>query len=105
MAHVERTRGLPEGPRDALAVGDSMKYPSLTERLRDRNADVGVVVTLDVRHVNAVENRSIALNYKNLTEITVNYYLMDPEFSFSSSPFVSEDSSRFSIVKPTKIEI
>jgi len=51
-----------------------------------------------------VENRTIALNYKNLTEVTVNYYLMDPEFSFSSSPFVSEDSSRFSIVKPTKSE-
>ncbi len=51
-----------------------------------------------------VENRALALNYKNLSEVTVNYYLMDPEFSFSSSPFVSEDSSRFSIVKPTKTE-
>ena len=51
-----------------------------------------------------VENRTITVTYKNLTEATVNYYLMDPEFSFSSSPFVSEDSSRFSIVKPTKSE-
>jgi hypothetical protein len=49
-----------------------------------------------------VENQTIALTYRNLGEVTVNYYLMDPEFSFSSSPFVSEDASRFSIVKPTK---
>jgi hypothetical protein len=49
-----------------------------------------------------VENRSIALTWKNLGEITINYYLMDPEFSFSSSPFVSEDASRFSIIKPTQ---
>ncbi len=49
-----------------------------------------------------VENRNIALTWKNLGDVTVNYYLMDPEFSFSSSPFVSQDSGRFSIIKPTK---
>ena len=32
----------------------------------------------------------------------MNYYLMDPEFLFSSSPFVSEDPARFSIIKPTR---
>ena len=42
------------------------------------------------------------MNYKNLGDVTVNYYLMDPEFSFSSNPFVSEDASRFSIIKPNK---
>ncbi|WP_395747792.1 autotransporter-associated beta strand repeat-containing protein [Prosthecobacter sp.] len=49
-----------------------------------------------------VENRNIALSWKNLAEVTVNYYLMDPEFSFSSSPFVSQDAGRFSIIKPNK---
>lgn len=49
-----------------------------------------------------VENRAIALNWKNLSEVTLNYYLMDPEFSFSSNPFVSQDSGRFSIIKPNK---
>jgi hypothetical protein len=49
-----------------------------------------------------VENKSLALTYRNLTEVAVNYYLMDPEFSFSSNPFVSEDASRFSIIKPNK---
>ncbi|MCF7674920.1 MAG: hypothetical protein K9M97_06220, partial [Akkermansiaceae bacterium] len=49
-----------------------------------------------------VENKSIGLNYRNLAEVVVNYYLMDPEFSFSSNPFVSEDASRFSIIKPNR---
>ena len=49
-----------------------------------------------------VENKSIELTYRNLAEVAVNYYLMDPEFSFSSNPFVSEDASRFSIIKPNK---
>lgn len=49
-----------------------------------------------------VENKTIALSWKNLGEVTLNYYLMDPEFSFSSSPFVSQDAGRFSIIKPNK---
>ncbi len=49
-----------------------------------------------------VENMKIALNWKNLQEVTLNYYLMDPEFSFSSNPFVSQDAGRFSIIKPNK---
>ena len=49
-----------------------------------------------------VENQTIALNYRNLTEVAVRYYLMDPEFSFSSNPFVGEDASRFSIIQPNK---
>ena len=49
-----------------------------------------------------VENKTIALTWRNLGEVALNYYLMDPEFSFSSNPFVSEDSSRFSIIKPNR---
>ncbi len=49
-----------------------------------------------------VENKTIALSWKNLPELTLNYYLMDPEFNFSSNPFVSQDSGRFSIIKPNK---
>ncbi len=49
-----------------------------------------------------VENRTIALTWKNLREVTINYYLMDPEFLFSASPFVTQDSGRFSIIKPTQ---
>ncbi|MGB8166133.1 MAG: hypothetical protein WCF18_01495 [Chthoniobacteraceae bacterium] len=49
-----------------------------------------------------VENRTIALAWKNFSEVTINYYLMDPEFLFSASPFVTQDSGRFSIIKPTQ---
>ncbi len=49
-----------------------------------------------------VENRTITVTWKNLGEIAINYYLMDPEFSFSSSPFVSQDASRFAVIKPNK---
>jgi hypothetical protein len=49
-----------------------------------------------------VENRSIALTWKNLREVTLNYYLMDPEFLFSASPFATQDPGRFSIIKPTQ---
>jgi len=48
-----------------------------------------------------VENRTVSLTWRNLREVTVNYYLMDPEFLFSSSPFVTSDPNRFSIIKPT----
>ena len=52
-----------------------------------------------------VENRTIALTWKNLGEVVVNYYQLDPEFAFSASPFVSKEASRFSIVKPTKTSV
>ena len=49
-----------------------------------------------------VENRQIALTWNNLGAVTINYYLMDPEFLFSASPFVTQDAGRFSIIKPTR---
>lgn len=49
-----------------------------------------------------IENKTISLTWKNLSEVTLNYYLMDPEFSFSSNPFVSQDAGRFSIIKPNR---
>jgi hypothetical protein len=49
-----------------------------------------------------VENRTLALTWRNVSEVTINYYLMDPEFHFSSSPFVTEDPGRFAIIKPSK---
>lgn len=49
-----------------------------------------------------IENQALALTWKNLTEATVNYYLMDPEFLFSASPFVTEDAGRFSVIRPTQ---
>lgn len=67
----------------------------------DRELQQGELASTEPAFEFKVENRNIALSWRNLAEVTVNYYLMDPEFSFSSNPFVSEDAGRFSIIKPT----
>ena len=40
------------------------------------------------------------LNYQNLEEVSVNYYLMDIELLFSRNPFVQQYSSQFSHIQP-----
>ncbi len=49
-----------------------------------------------------VEDRVVKLDYRNLTEVTVNYYPMDLEFLFSANPFVTQDTSRFRMIRPDK---
>lgn len=51
-----------------------------------------------------VESREIRLKYANVAEAVVSYYPMDLEFLFSTSPFVSSDTSRFSMIQPAKVE-
>lgn len=68
----------------------------------DREKAQGGLVATEPGFEFKVENRNIALTWRNLGEVTLNYYLMDPEFSFSSNPFVSQDGGRFGIVKPAK---
>jgi hypothetical protein len=68
----------------------------------DREAQQGVLAATEPGFDFKVEKQTISLNWKNLSEVTLNYYLMDPEFSFSSNPFVSQDAGRFSIIKPNK---
>lgn len=48
-----------------------------------------------------IEDGKLKLHWKNLKEVTVQYYRMDPELLFSSSPFVSGDSGKFGIIRPT----
>ncbi len=47
-----------------------------------------------------IETRAIALNYQHISEIQVNYYLMDIELLFSMNPFVKEISGNFSTITP-----
>jgi len=47
-----------------------------------------------------VENRKITVDYKNLTECRVNYYLMDVELLFSRNPFVQKQTGQFSLIRP-----
>jgi hypothetical protein len=68
----------------------------------DRERETSDLATAQSSFDFKVENRTIHINWRNLSDGTLNYYLIDPEFSFSSNPFVSEDAARFSIIKPTK---
>jgi len=68
----------------------------------DREVEQGELASTEPSFDFKIDNHQIALTWKNLSEVTINYYLMDPEFLFSSSPFVTQDPGRFSIVKPTK---
>ncbi|MEQ1860487.1 MAG: hypothetical protein ABMA13_11180 [Chthoniobacteraceae bacterium] len=68
----------------------------------DRERDTTGLASKDPTFDFKVENRTIALTWRNLGEVTLNYYLIDPEFSFSSNPFVSADAGRSSIIKPTQ---
>ena len=52
-----------------------------------------------------VENREIRIDYRNLDTATVNFYEMDLEFLFSSNPFVSSESGRFSTIRPNSSQI
>ena len=49
-----------------------------------------------------VAGTKATLDYQNVDEVTVNYYEMDLEFLFSTNPFVSSDTSRFSIIRPNQ---
>jgi hypothetical protein len=51
-----------------------------------------------------VEGTEVTLDYQNLPSVQVNYYEMDLEFLFSTTPFVSSDGGGFSIVKPNRTE-
>jgi hypothetical protein len=47
-----------------------------------------------------VEARQVALNFQNITECRVNYYLMDIELLFSRNPFAQQYADHFSTVRP-----
>ena len=67
----------------------------------DREKQQGTLAASEPSLDFKVENKTIALTWKNLREVTINFYRMDPEVLFSASPFVSADAGRFAIVKPT----
>ena len=50
----------------------------------------------------SVEGGKATLAFQSVDEVTVNYYEMDLEFLFSTNPFVSSGTSRFSIIQPNK---
>lgn len=52
-----------------------------------------------------LEGKDIIIKYDNVSQVTIKYYLIDPEVAFSKSPFLSEKSTAndtFSFVKEVK---
>ena len=47
-----------------------------------------------------VEAKKITINYQNVKECRINYYLMDIELLFSRNPFVQQYSGQFSYIQP-----
>ncbi len=50
-----------------------------------------------------VEARRITLNYQNLSEAIVRYYLMDIELLFSRNPFVQAQTGQFAYIRPNEV--
>ncbi|MFN7563608.1 MAG: hypothetical protein ACK5TH_17640, partial [Prosthecobacter sp.] len=91
--------------KDVLTQADEMDGKTTTPEKPaqpDREAQQSTLAATEPGFDFKVEKQTISLHWQNLSEVTLNYYLMDPEFSFSSNPFVSQDAGRFSIIKPNK---
>lgn len=72
---------------------------------KDREQQQDALADTEPSYEFKVENREIVITYRNIPEVRVNYYRMDLEFLFSSNPFVSSDSGRFSMVRPNATAI
>jgi hypothetical protein len=66
----------------------------------DREAQQSELAATEPSFNFKIEDRQIKLNWQNLQQVQINYYLMDPEFLFSASPFATDDPARFAIVRP-----
>jgi len=49
-----------------------------------------------------IEGTEIKLDYQNLTEVEVRYYLMDIELLFSRNPFVQQQADGFAMIHPNQ---
>ena len=73
-------------------------------RPKDRDATQDRLAAAEPQFALKVEGKAVILDYRNLTEVTVNYYPMDLEFLFSANPFVGQDTSRFRMIRPNQTE-
>ncbi len=77
------------------------KAPQLIDP-EDRDQQQNQLAATEPSFTFKVDNGEVDLLYRHLDAVTVNYYRMDLEFLFSSNPFVSSDSARFSMIKPNR---
>ncbi len=80
------------------------KAPS-EPRPEDRDQAQEALASAQPRFEFKLDGKRLVLDTWNLPQVTVNYYLMDLEFLFSTNPFVGQDSSRFAQIVPNKSEV
>ncbi|MCA9145386.1 MAG: hypothetical protein KDB05_21465 [Planctomycetales bacterium] len=67
------------------------------ENRDQRQAELAAMApTFDLK----VEAKKVHLDYQNIEQVLVNYYLMDIELLFSRNPFVQHSSGQFSQIRP-----
>jgi hypothetical protein len=47
-----------------------------------------------------LDGNRVVLDYQNINDVVVNFYLMDAELLFSTNPFASIDQDAFSLIRP-----
>ena len=75
--------------------------PSVIEE-GNREQNQNLAATLEPALSFKVQGDEVILDYQNLEQVTVNYYEMDLEFLFSTSPFVESGTGRFAIIQPNE---
>ncbi len=93
------------------------KFLEISNQLAEIKGEKGKVVDQDSREVMMtdlaskepaldfqIEGGKIKLNFANLSECRVNYYFMDIEFLFSTSPFAKDYGRQFSYIFPNKTD-
>ncbi|KAK5583421.1 hypothetical protein RB653_005014 [Dictyostelium firmibasis] len=88
---------------DQVSNKDSVEidYEKEIDRERRQNKMASNEPTFDI---SSESNRTISVNYSNLVDITVSYYVMDIEHLFSANPFVQQELGHFLYVSPNKKE-
>ncbi|WP_166831361.1 hypothetical protein [Thalassoroseus pseudoceratinae] len=69
---------------------------------KDRNQQQTKLAATDASFDFRVENETVEVDYQNLKEVQVNFYLMDVELLFSRNPFVQAGTERFGFIKPNQ---
>ena len=52
-----------------------------------------------------LEGKDLVVEYTNITEVTLKYYIIDPEILFSRAPFLMQNTEDFAYTRPCKTEI
>ena len=85
---------LDEAEGKTVAKSDAEDRTQVQSELADREPALELLV----------QDRRLEIEYANLAQCDVNYYEMDIEFLFSTSPFVQQGSGSFAYIRPNRTD-